>query len=371
MTNTQTMTDLAAIEASTEALPLVGYTLFWRLAGLRVKHQELVDLLDRFGFKDFAPDPPTPRKALRRALEAWIASKEAEAAAASAAAGTAGEGDTATEEHTQRTLIRVINRAKREHLVFALVAEDVNLAQLGLSYATDLRILLEKKTGAMVCTTTTEGQIDALTESQRVASELQPFWAEYRELHIAGDLSEMVIKIVTALEATALRRSGGLYFATRARKAELDRLRQFVAALPHTDAGEPFVCALGVPDTRQTKRQMAQALHAGIMDEVGSLFVDLSRFMERSQAVREETIKQRLALYRRVKVKAQVYADVLEMNQEAVKAAVARLEAQARALLLKDDFPAEPEPRPAPATDTAEVVPVQEPPLSLTPAPAV
>jgi len=328
-TDRPTPIDLATIEASTAELPLVGYTIFWRLAGLRVKHQNLCDLLEQFGLKTFAPDPPTPRKALRRALEAWIASKEASAAAASGGAGG--------EDHQQRTLIRVINQAGRENLVFALVAEDVNLAQLGLSYATDLRILLEKKTGAMVCTTTSRGAIDAFTESQRVSAELSPFWGEYKDLHVAGDLSETIISIVTGMEATSLRRSGGLYFVPRSRQGDLERLRAFVAALPHADWGEPFVCAVGVPDTAKTKKQMAQALHAGMMDEVGAAVSDLKRITESSDTVREKTVQQRLLAYRRLKARAQIYADLLEMNQEAIRSAVSRLEAQARALLMKDD----------------------------------
>ena len=44
-------------------------------------------------------------------------------------------------------LIRVINRAGGEHLVYALVAEDIDFSALGLSYGTALRILLYKKSG--------------------------------------------------------------------------------------------------------------------------------------------------------------------------------------------------------------------------------
>jgi len=47
----------------------------------------------------------------------------------------------------RRPLIRVINRAGGEHLVYALVAEDIDFSALGLSYGTALRILLHKKSG--------------------------------------------------------------------------------------------------------------------------------------------------------------------------------------------------------------------------------
>ncbi len=323
---------LDQIEKSSESLPIIGLTLFWRLAGLRVNHQDLIALLDAAGFKEFAPDPPTPRKALHRALKAWIASKQE-------AAKAIGNDD---DDHTQRTLVRVINKAKTDHLVFALVAEEVDLAKLGLSYATSIRILLEKRTGAMVCTTTAEGSIDAFTESQRVASELQPFWDEFKNLHIASDLSEMMRRIVESLQAISLRRSGGLYFIPATEKEKVDRLRLLTASFPHSDAGEPFICGLGVPDTRETKKQMAQALHAGIMDEVRSAAADLQRFVDSTGEVRQGTIEQRMLLYRQLKGKAGIYADLLEMNQDAIKAAVAQLESTARALLTKEVAPAAP-----------------------------
>src|SRR5262249_60860293 len=63
--------NLAAVEASTEQVPVVGYTVLWRLHGLRGKHDQLKDALDRAGFLDFLPDPPTPRKSLPPAPQAW------------------------------------------------------------------------------------------------------------------------------------------------------------------------------------------------------------------------------------------------------------------------------------------------------------
>jgi hypothetical protein len=38
-------------------------------------------------------------------------------------------------------LIRVINRAGRDHLVYALVAEDIDFSVLGMSYGTALEAI--------------------------------------------------------------------------------------------------------------------------------------------------------------------------------------------------------------------------------------
>jgi len=329
MSTNVSINDLTSIEASTTQLPLVGYSVFWRVHGIRVKHHELEHALDAAGLKDFLPDPPTPRKALRRALEAWIAAKEREAYLHPT------PNRTNDPDEKKRTLIRVINRAGNENLVFALVAEDIDYRALGLSYATDLRILLHKKTGAMVCTTNATGAIDAFSESQQVASELQPYWREFKELHIAGDLSEMVREIIDSLEATSLRRAGGVYFVPASKREGLGRLRGLIVRLPRGGGQEPFICALGIPDAQETKRHLVQAVHAGMLDEIAGMQADLNRLSQGSENMREGMVGQRLAVYQQVKAKAQIYADLLGMRQETIRSAVSRLETQARNLLLQ------------------------------------
>ena len=334
MPQTKAIDNLTAVEASTEQVPVVGHTVLWRLHGLRVKHDQLKDALDRAGFLEFLPDPPTPRKSLRRALQAWVVTRARAAHAQQVIAQQTNH------DEAKRTLIRVINRAGSEHIVFALVMEDVDYKALGLNYATDLRIQLHKKTGQMICTTHTTGRIESYHESQQVAAELQPYWQEFKVLHVACDLSEMVRRIINSLQATALRRAGGVYFVPQGKRDELVRLREMVAGLPHL-GDKPFVCAFGVPDLQETKAQMTQVLHAGMLDEVASLRADLRRLIAEGTNVREDTVITRLAAFQGVRAKAQVYADLLGLRLDKMRAEIGELETQARRLLLHDAKPAE------------------------------
>src|SRR5215475_13088524 len=113
MPQTNAIYNLATIEASTEQVPVVGYTVLWRLHGLRVKHDQLKDALDRAGFLEFLPDPPTPRKSLRRALQAWVAAR------ARAAHARQVISQQTSPDEAKRTLIRVINRWQRSHRLCA------------------------------------------------------------------------------------------------------------------------------------------------------------------------------------------------------------------------------------------------------------
>jgi hypothetical protein len=67
--------DPSGVEASTSQFSLIGYTVFWRLVGIRVSHPDLEQALQATGFDKYLPDPPTPRVALRRALADWIKNK--------------------------------------------------------------------------------------------------------------------------------------------------------------------------------------------------------------------------------------------------------------------------------------------------------
>src|SRR5450432_412576 len=51
----------------------LGFVVNWRLMNIRVQEADLRKALERAGFINHMPTSPTPRKALRRALEAWIA----------------------------------------------------------------------------------------------------------------------------------------------------------------------------------------------------------------------------------------------------------------------------------------------------------
>jgi len=329
--------DLNGVEASTSQFPLVGYTVFWRLAGIRVSHPDLGQALQTAGFDKYMPDPPTPRVALRRALAEWIKAKQR--IARNLQLQQDDDEQEKNDAGRQRTLIRVINRAGGEHLVYALVAEDIDFSVLGLSYGTALRILLHKKTGEMICTTDAEGVIDAQRESQQVTDELTPYWQQYRDLFIARDLSQMMREVIDGMNAVSLRRAGGVYFVPATERDSLVRLRQLIADIPQVVELDPFVCALGVPDAVETKRGLAKAVHAGLLDEINSLQTDLGRLSESGDRLRDKTIAQRLVTYKRLKAKAEMYQDLLGMQQDQVRAGIAELEQEARNLLASDTAP--------------------------------
>lgn len=326
--------DLKGVETSTSQLPLIGYTVLWRLAGIRVSQPNLEQALQAAGFSKYLPSPPTPRVALHRALTEWIRTKRERMK--NSAPELDDEGTDEGNPRQRRTLIRVINRARSEHVVYALIAEDIDFGALGLSYGTSLRILLHKKNGNMICTTEARGEIDARRESQQVTNELMPYWRQYRNLFIARDLSEMMREIIVGMNAVSLRRTGGIYFVPADKRDPLLRLQELISGIPQITEGA-YVCALGVPDAAETRRTLSKAVHAGLLDEIESLRGDLTRLSESGAQHREKTITERLVLYKKVKQKAEIYRDALGIRQDQLMAGIKDLETQARNLLLGGD----------------------------------
>lgn len=317
------MQTLTQIEQATETLPLVGYTVFWRLSGVRIQHDDLKQELEQAGFEAHTPNPPTARKSLRRALETWLASRQA-------VKPTNSKNNT-----KKRDLIRVINKRDSEEMVFVIVAEQVDFCALGLEYGTDLRVKLNKKTKDITVTTTATGTINPTAQASQIAQALDPYWQEYRDLLLAGDLSRMMRDIITSIDGIALREHGGLYFVPITQQTELDNLRELISNI----SDKSFVAALPVINAQDAKQQLSQAIHHSMMDELSTMETDLQRFLkfeeEKAGSVKKQTIIQRLGTYQTVQAKALAYNSLLGLQQNAIEKRLNQLRESARTLLIR------------------------------------
>ena len=344
MSAAHTTMSFSDIERSTVNLPLIGYTVFWRLAGIRVPHAELTTAVATAGFTGFLPDPPSPRKALRRAIEAWIADRAVGGASPTLATDNdedeCEDDDDFPASHSrlqQRALVRPIN--DKEWLVFVVVAEAVDLTSLGLSYGTNLRVLYNKASGGIAITTDAEGvpSLEADAQGRRLTDAFLPYWQEYRTLHISGDLSRMMRQSVGALQSVCLRPNGGLYFVPVGQADALQRLGSLIETLPVAGERAPFVCAQGVLNRPEAVRKFSHALYEGLVDELNTLASDLARLTAaRAGSVKVTTVEARLASYRHVRDKVELFTDILARRKGHLLERLEILTERARAVLLGD-----------------------------------
>lgn len=325
---------LATLEATDDTLPVIGYTVSWRLNGIHIDHATLKQQLTDAGFGAFTPEPPTARMALRRAILEWNADR------VSAGQGTAIKSGTAEVEDSpsgkaQRALIRVINSKTSSHLAFVIVAEDIDLKAFGVSYGTDVCIKLDKATGDLTCVTWPKtGSNLASQDAPEIAKALQPYWAAQRDIHTSGDVSRVVRAIVGSLKTVNLREGGGYYFCPASERDALMRLRAFVTALPVKGNHEPFMLTLPQPDVAAARRQLAQAAHAGFMDELDAMAADLQRFLDaKPGTVKPKTIAERMTAFKQFRAKAEAYVDLLGMRHDRITAALDALTQKAKTVV--------------------------------------
>lgn len=392
-------TTIRDLEGSTGTLPVLGYTVQWNLRHVEISHQELVKTLQRVGFITTGPGRPSPTTALRRALVRWLHNRatalnapqlegslefelgEADdwdeeddfssgaATTTTETTGTAGrKGPESGNSHapsrsrsrSQKNLIRKINNPQSDWLVFGLVVEHLDLAALGLSYATRLRVFLHKKTGTIRVSQAEAGiEPDAPDENENengvefdteaddgatdneglahVRQEVERLFHHYREHHQARDVSRLLRLIVNRLDSFSLRRLGGVYFVPQQHQPELDHVRKVVEGLP-APAGEvsdKFLLILPILDGAGAKKGLAGAAHRDFMAELATMQVDLDRLAGEAEnhRVRAATVAGRLKEYRELRAKAEVYAELLDMQGEKVLASLQKLTGQATQLL--------------------------------------
>ena len=357
-TNTDTPAiTLSQIENQTGP-DLLGYVVNWRLMNIRIQEPDLKTALERAGFSNHLPALPTPRKALRRALEAWIAERTQQQTGTPPQPVTTNASDEDDENQKETTLIRVINKAGAEHLVFGIVSENVDFNKLGLSYGTQLRILLHKKTGEILCTTEADGVISAQNESTQVTTEIIPYYNEFRHLYFTDDLSKMVHAIVTSMNAVSLRKEGGVYFVPQAERHQIELAKELIASLPTSAVHQPYLLAIPVINSEGAKADVALAIHHGFLDELKALAADLDRFAQAEPgSVRSETISNRLVQYQYVKEKVGMYATLLSMQQDDIVRGLETLTNKAKEIVLGKPAETANENPPAPSSDPLAITP--------------
>ncbi len=182
------------LEHGYEQLPVLGHLIWYGLAGIKTDRTSLLHLLTKYGFQGHAPEPPTDKLALQRALREWLRQRGA----------TQRHAGDENDETATRALIRPINKRRAKYAVFAIVAEEVDFALLGLYHGTSMRILLSKlepheraqRQPKLICTTDAIGEIAAENEARQVTDELRPIWEAYRQLYLSEDLGRMMRAIV-------------------------------------------------------------------------------------------------------------------------------------------------------------------------------
>jgi Family of unknown function (DUF6744) len=328
-----------------EQLPILGHIIWYGLTGIKTDRTTLLHLLQQHGFQGYAPEPPTDKLALQRALREWIRQRGATQRHAGG-----DEDETAT-----RALIRPINKRRAKYAVYAIVAEEVDFALLGLYHGTSMRILLEKlepeeraqRQPKLICTTDAIGEIAAENEVRQVTDELRPIWETYRHLYLSEDLGRMMRAIVEGIPNTIRTRKGGtVYFVPASEKQTLLAFKQLIESLP-VDPGSaytPHLIMVPIVDEAHARQELARAVHIGFVADLEALDKSLDDLRSKVKNVSPDAITRRLEKFKAVRDRARTYATLLSLQQATIAEKIDALHQKATAMLTENDDEQLPEP---------------------------
>jgi hypothetical protein len=339
---------LDQLEQSAAGLPLLGFTVSWRLSRIKAQYSAVAKLLEDMSLAHYCPEKPSDHVALRRAIVRWAKLRAGRGEIP--AVDDSDEAD-ATEEATgkaSKALIRKMKHSKKSmYHVFALVQEEMDFANLGIQFGTLARILLNKGTKEIQVMTedvglpAAEAQA-AADEADQMTRELGPLWTEERDLLPSTDVSRIIRRMMERCEAVSLRSGGGYYFVPASRKQELQEIREVLSRLDPTQE-KTFMIAMPVIDTEPAKKEMGRAAFAALMDEIRQLEHDLIRTLEREN--KPETLEARLRDYNDMKLRVEAFSVRLGVQQTELMNSIERISKTCRQALMEnveeqDDQPA-------------------------------
>lgn len=322
-------------------LELLGYTV---IAGvdskIEVSHEDLLSLTTPLGFGSHTPPQVEPNTYIKRAMVSWL--KEL------AQGGTLNPFEEDEEEGRKpKSLVRQIKTPDRQTIILALVKENINLAELGLEYLTNLRVFYIRpkphsdEPGHLTLTLTPSGQTDPRSyiptlEEEQLLDSLRRHVTHYQSTYKSLELRRMIVSIIESMQSTNMRPKGGVYFVPSFKRDQLVALKQLMEELQAKPGGEKTTLLhIPVIDEENSKRQLAGASHDAFMQKVSAYKEAMIRFVaqNRKRGIRLDNMQVKLAEYQDLKAQLEVYTGLLDVRLDEVKAEVEVLEQQAQELI--------------------------------------
>ena len=269
---------------------------------------------------ELLPGLPEPATILKRAIKAWMR-----------AIVPVDLGINADE----KILLRDVTRSSADILVVALVVEQADLAEWGLSYLTNLRVFYMKSTGILSLNRQATGQSTAAVNQNDLdlLTILQPLFDYYTDVYTITEIGRWCSNVLDTMDTVRMKEKGGTYsvpYSLLSRLQELkDILELELPAGPNNMTNTSVLHTIPVIDRPATRNQLSQIAHKSIMGDLDKLETDLKRFIDQTtkitftksgrakgHKVKQETVEARLNEYRRMRDRIQLYHATLGLRQD-------------------------------------------------------
>jgi hypothetical protein len=269
----------------------LGDVVWWGLADARVarSHLESVWAAARLDLASL-PEPNSAEKALKTAVK-------------ESSVGLAGR------------LIR-LGKEDEYEIVFAVVQEKRH-QDGSVTYQQETRILLNRDTETL----------RSDVPGHDVAKAIELRFSELRHTHTADDIRRAVLKVLDSCAAVTLREHGGVYWVP---STYADQLRRLQSAVEQIGSSRAYL--LPIHASAEATRTLGEAAKTSIEEELATLKNEVEGFLQ-APPDRQSTLVRRLAAFRDLKARAELYRQILNVTVADLDLTVDNLTASVEQLL--------------------------------------
>lgn len=268
------------ISRSAEGYPLIGYCVYWSIAGdLVTRYSAFLKHLEECGIPTEVARAPQAKSALIRAMHEQNKGKK-------------------TAFHR-----KVVD--DKDIAAFAMVQSNVDRTNLDVDFQTETKISFDKDTKQIRVTGTNADEIAARYE-------------ENKDVYNSDNFRAVTLRFIEKYcDSISIRERGGVYFIPAHRLDNFAALQKLFALFPSCS-----VDVIPVIDTAQAKKSMWKSLIGEVTAEIQAMKDDVVNIDKDSS---ERSVEIRLARYRALKDKVENYETLLSGTATELKSEVENL----------------------------------------------
>lgn len=333
---------LGMMKKSSEGIPTLGDILTWDLQGIQVRHPDLCRALEEHNLGYYLPPPPGEVNTLERAINDWLDDRQRSSQGLfhSNLVSIGKAGSDGSKRSTY--LLRPLTPEKNANVSagFAVVLEESDSQDLEVCYATQLRVAV-RPDGTLLVAESPRGRLDSEGARPDLAAELRPYWSYYDQVHTSEALAALVCKIVKGMDATPIRSCGGAYYVpafwqrgvTCLESLALN-LRRLSISSAQQGVDENPLHVLGIVDSQRARASLTYDVYHRLEADIAELSSDLAALIDSSERkVRVQTLRNQLIKYKEVRLKIEMFAELLNLQKELLLKNLATLQDQIKETL--------------------------------------
>jgi hypothetical protein len=268
------MTGTQKAKQGLKGISLIGYFIWWSIAGVKVERKKVQNLVKKSGLEFEVPDV-CERSAF------LMAKREVKSRA-----------------HANQVLIRNIKKGA-EHEV-ALVDEKLDETKRKLGYTHSATLYFDQDTKSIRC-----------DHPHRAFDLIKEKYEEYKIFMNSYDIRVIIMKIIAPWKKVMVRDKGGIYFIPEKFTKELNKLEAVLDQLP----GDCYLQVVPQINTEKSKR----AIHRSLMDELTQKIEKFNKEMDSQKFTSNKGWESQLSRFKDLRDKISFYTDALKFGAEDVE----------------------------------------------------